>query len=333
MSKVKRMLICTVIGLLTLGISLASFADSFPDRPLTLVVPASTGGTNDRYARLMAGYLEKELGQPVKVVNRPGGGNLAGHEYFMQQPADGYTLLRTTTHAYLTINVELQGADFKFDDFHYVNATTRGRSMLGTAKDGKFKDIYEAIDYIKENPGEVTIGLQPTQTDNINLQLFLKALGIGEDDVRILTYDSGSPVRNGMINGHFDIAAIGDQGMKPRADLFTMLMHFSDKRSEFWDVPTVLEVTEHYGVEDYGPIVPGPLQGFLVHTELKEKYPERYEKIVEAFFNISNDSAAVKDFNERDLPIPWRGPVISNILGLRAHNLLRQPVYLNAISK
>ena len=305
-------------------------ADDFPDRPLTMVIPASTGGTNDRAGRLISRYLSEELGQPIQVVNRPGGGNMLGHIYFLQQPADGYTLMRTTAFPYMTVNQMIQGANFEIEDFQPVNLTDIGTSIIATSNDSRFSSIDELLAEIRENPGTVSIGVQPTSTDMINLAIFLKAFGLSRDDVRIVTYDRGGPVRNGVIGGQFDVGAVGDQGMRPRRDEFRTLMVFSEEPSQVWDAPHILEVAELEGVE-YPRVVSGHVQGYFVQTELMKTYPDRYAKIVEAFQSVSENPEAIEDHKAQDLGIDWLGPDASHELMLRQHESIIDPELLKLV--
>lgn len=318
-----------IASAMVIGASSVS-ADGFPDRPLTMVVPAGTGGTNDRAARLISRYLAEELGQPVQVVNRPGGGNMLGHVYFHQQPADGYTLMRSTAFPYMTVNQLVQGAAFEIEDFQPVNLSDIGTSIIATSNDSRFSSIDELLAEIREKPGTVSIGVQPTSTDMINLAIFLDAFGVSRDDVRIVTYDSGGPVRNGIIGGQFDVGAIGDQGMQARRDEFQTLMVFSEEPSQVWEAPHVLEVAESEGIE-YPRVVSGHIQGYFVHTELMENYPERYAKIVEAFQNITENPEAIEDHKGQDLGIDWVGPEASLELMMRGHNAINDPELLELV--
>src|SRR5438552_19183843 len=68
-----------------------SFA-AYPERPVTLIVPWGAGGGTDATARIIGSLLEKELGQPVNVVNRTGGSGVVGHQAIASSPPDGYTI-------------------------------------------------------------------------------------------------------------------------------------------------------------------------------------------------------------------------------------------------
>lgn len=67
-------------------------AQAYPSRPVTLIVPWGAGGGTDATARIIASLLEKELGQPMTVVNRTGGNGVVGHAAIAAAPPDGYTI-------------------------------------------------------------------------------------------------------------------------------------------------------------------------------------------------------------------------------------------------
>ena len=68
-------------------------ADTYPDRPIKLVIPYAVGGSTDQTGRLVAKSLAERLGQPVVVENRAGAGGTVGQDFVAKAPADGYTLL------------------------------------------------------------------------------------------------------------------------------------------------------------------------------------------------------------------------------------------------
>ena len=79
------------VALAALVVSGAAAA-AFPERPITLIVPWGAGGGTDATARIIGTLLEKELKQPINVVNRTGGSGVVGHSAIAQAPADGYTI-------------------------------------------------------------------------------------------------------------------------------------------------------------------------------------------------------------------------------------------------
>src|SRR5947209_10076722 len=88
MSIIARILAAGAFALLVCG----SAAAAYPERPITLIVPWGAGGGTDATARIIGSLLEKELGQPVNVVNRTGGSGVVGHQAIASAPPDGYTI-------------------------------------------------------------------------------------------------------------------------------------------------------------------------------------------------------------------------------------------------
>src|SRR5215470_13309257 len=83
-----RMLAVAALGLAAVG----SAAAAWPERPVTLIVPWGAGGGTDATARIIGALMEKELGQPVNVVNRTGGSGVVGHAAIASAAPDGYTI-------------------------------------------------------------------------------------------------------------------------------------------------------------------------------------------------------------------------------------------------
>jgi tripartite-type tricarboxylate transporter receptor subunit TctC len=125
---------------------------AYPDRPITLIVPWGAGGGTDAVARILATLMEKDLGQPVNVVNRTGGSGVVGHQAIASAAPDGYTIGMLTVeismlhHQKLT---ELNGASYT--PIGLVNADPAGVQVRADAPYAKLADLLAAI---KANPGK-----------------------------------------------------------------------------------------------------------------------------------------------------------------------------------
>src|SRR5256885_14520342 len=80
------------LAAIAFGIATTAAHAAWPDRPITLIVPWGAGGGTDATARIIASLLEKELGQPINVVNRTGGSGVVGHQAIAGAAPDGYTI-------------------------------------------------------------------------------------------------------------------------------------------------------------------------------------------------------------------------------------------------
>lgn len=88
----QRRVVMAAIGAGLFGCAMPAMAQDYPSRPISFIVPWSAGGGSDAVARVIAGGLERELGQPVNVVNRTGGNGVVGHQAIASARADGYTI-------------------------------------------------------------------------------------------------------------------------------------------------------------------------------------------------------------------------------------------------
>src|SRR4051794_8738474 len=86
------------------GVSATAFADTYPNRPIKLVVAFAAGSGVDSMARIVAAGLQKELGVPVIVDNRPGGSALIGTAFVAKSPPDGYTLVMAGSATHSSVN-------------------------------------------------------------------------------------------------------------------------------------------------------------------------------------------------------------------------------------
>lgn len=113
-SVVRRILVASFLFALA---SYQTLAHAWPDKTVTLVVTQGPGSGSDVLARLLAAHLGKSLGQSVIVENRVGASGIIGHEYVMRAPADGHTLLFTSTAVLLVVPEMNAAAKFRYTDF------------------------------------------------------------------------------------------------------------------------------------------------------------------------------------------------------------------------
>jgi tripartite-type tricarboxylate transporter receptor subunit TctC len=133
-------------------------ADTYPSRPVHLIVFYAAGGGNDIIARLMGQWLSQRLGQSFVIENRPGGGGNLGTEYVVRAPADGYTLLLSSTAN--TVNASLYDKlDFDFvRDIAPVASISYEPNIMVVNPSVPAKTIPEFIAYAKANPGKINYG-------------------------------------------------------------------------------------------------------------------------------------------------------------------------------
>ena len=130
-----------------------TLAQSYPSRPITLIVPWGAGGGTDATARIIGSLLEKDLGQPVTVVNRTGGSGVVGHSAIAGAAPDGYTLGVATVEIGM---MHWQGltelTSTSYTPIALVNADPAGFQVRA---DSPYKSVKDVLDAIKANPGKM----------------------------------------------------------------------------------------------------------------------------------------------------------------------------------
>lgn len=150
----KAVIVVTMAACIIAAMSTGNAYAGFPDKPLTVIVPYKAGGSTDTMIRVYAKGLAKELGQPVIVQNRPGGGGAVGATHIKNQPPDGHTFLVGAMTIPIWHPLHSQ-VDYTMDDFTYLGAITEYQMAMISTPDKPFKTLPELIAYSKKKPGLV----------------------------------------------------------------------------------------------------------------------------------------------------------------------------------
>ena len=140
-----------------IGLALAascglSLAQAYPDRPVTLIVPWGAGGGTDAVARMIASLLERDLGQPVNVVNRTGGSGVVGHSAIAGATPDGYTIGMITVEITMMHHQKLTELEpTSFTPIALVNLDPAGFQVRA---DSSYKTMNDVLAAVKANPGK-----------------------------------------------------------------------------------------------------------------------------------------------------------------------------------
>ena len=180
---------------------------AYPERPIQLIVPWAAGGGTDATARIIGTLLEKELGQPVTVVNRTGGSGVVGHSAIAGAPADGYTI------GIITVEIgmmhwqgltDLTGASFT--PLALVNADPAG---VQVAADAPYKSVNELLAAIKANPGKMKAsGTGQGGIWHLAIAGLLSDLKIDPAAVPWVPSNGAAPGLQDLVAGGVDIAPV-----------------------------------------------------------------------------------------------------------------------------
>lgn len=153
-------------------------AETYPARPVTLVVPQGPGSGSDVTARLLATHLGPELGQTVVVENRAGGSGVLAHQSVMRAPADGYTLLFSSTAQLVVVPMINASARYQLADFTAVAPVLRAPFAVLVANDAAApKTAKELADRLRAGPQSYASAGIGTMT-HLGAELWLRAAGV-----------------------------------------------------------------------------------------------------------------------------------------------------------
>ena len=188
-------------GLVALTVSaVTEAADSYPSKPLRMVITFPAGGPSDVVVRLVTQRMTEEWGHPVIIDNRGGAGGIVGTEVVAHAPPDGYTFLVGTAGG-MTINPALH-AKLSYDpfrDFAPVGMLVMNPQILIAHPSVPAKTVRELVQYAKERPGQLNFGSAGAGTAT-HLGLELLKLSTGMQAVHV-PYKGGAPAMIDLLAG------------------------------------------------------------------------------------------------------------------------------------
>jgi tripartite-type tricarboxylate transporter receptor subunit TctC len=240
MSFLKSLAIAAIAGFCAVA---PSVAQTFPDRPIHIVVPQPPGGGFDTVARVMADRLSAILGQPVIVDNKPGAGTLVGTDFAAKAAPDGYTLLLGGT-SNMALNLGLY-PKLSYDpvkDFTPVGLVVSWPFMLLTRKDLPYKTVKDVVEAAKAKPDAITFasaGIGSGQ--HVATAVFAYLAGIKLTHV---PYSGAQAAYGDLLGGRVDLFSDNAQTAMPqvRGDTVRALAVTTAKRYAVMpDLPTIAE--------------------------------------------------------------------------------------------
>ena len=184
--------------------ALGASAQSYPSRPITVVVPFAAGGPTDTIARMLSERIGKTLAQPVIVENTAGAGGIIANNRIMKAPADGYTVAigHVGTHV-LAPAVQELAVDY-VNDFEPVAMVASNPQVMVSRNGLAAKDLKELIAWVKANPGKVSYGTGgPGTPSHIMAVHFGTQVGA---PLNIIHYKGAAPAMQDVIAGHVDLS-------------------------------------------------------------------------------------------------------------------------------
>ncbi len=190
-------------SLVALGAAPMAQAQSWPERPVTIIVPFPAGGNTDTMARLLAERLQRKLGQGFVIDNRPAGGGIVATGQVARAKPDGYTLMFASAGQNIILPMLVKVNYDPVKDLAPISIFGAGAFILGAKKETPFNTMAELIAYAKANPGKLNVASAGNGSiGHLSAALFAKRAAI---DVVTVPYKGGGPAIAALVAGETDL--------------------------------------------------------------------------------------------------------------------------------
>ena len=289
-----------IVALGMLGFaSMIAVAQSWPQKPIRMIVPFPPGGGTDFVGRLVAKHLSQRLGQTIFVENRGGANGTVGLQALMQSNPDGYTIA-TTSDTPLTVNPLLyENLPYEpLRDFVFVATVARSAEMLAVHPSIPARNVPELIAFAKENPDRLSFGSGGVGNfSHLAMELFSLETGV---KLLHVPYKGTGPAAMALIAGDVQIGFIPVQTLLPyvkSGQLVAIAIGEPQRMPSLPDVPTVSETLPGFETAAWeGIVVPAGTPKEIV-TRLRE-----------ATLSIMRDPAIAKQFTDQQKIVMALGP-------------------------
>lgn len=283
----KRRSLLRLAASLALACSFGTAHAEWPERPITLIVPWAAGGGTDATARIVGSLLEKELGQPVNVVNRAGGNGVVGHQAIASARPDGYTLGMITVEISMMHHQGLTKLNPR--DYTPLGLMNVDPAAVTVSAESPYKNMDDLIKAVKANPGKLKAsGTGQGGIWHLALAGMLKDLKLDQSAVPFVPSNGAAPAMLELAAGGIDIvtAALPEARSLIDAGKARPIAVMSDSQSALYpDVPTLKSATGSDWTIGVWRGIAGP-----------KGLPSDVQKRMEVALKKINESKEFKDF-------------------------------------
>src|SRR5258708_6908208 len=224
----------------------SAFAQDYPSKPITMVLPFPPGGVAEIVGRPLASIMEKSLKQPIVLINRPGAGGAVGMASVAKGPADGYTILMgLSSISIFPVSDRINGKEppYELKDFAPIALVTADPTVLVVRADGPYKTVKDFVDAAKANPGKINYSSSGVYgTLHVAMEIFANAAGI---KLFHIPYQGGGPAVTALLAGQVEASPQGPAAAigQIRAGKMRALASWGTERLRLLsDIPTFKEL-------------------------------------------------------------------------------------------
>ncbi len=219
----------------------AAGAQTFPSRPIEIILPAAAGGTTDTALRLMASRWQEFLGQPVIVVNAPGAGGAVGANRAARAKPDGYTLMSGYDSLLVALPFVQKSVAYDLDSFDYLSGYGLGALYFIVRADSPYKTMHDLINAAKAGSKPLTYGSYGIGV--ITHFAAERLWQVTNVKTTYVPYKSSPETVFALLGGQIDVAVtagVGPAGRNPNARILAVAS--DQRRPDRPDVPTLKEL-------------------------------------------------------------------------------------------
>lgn len=226
----------------------AAFAQTYPDKTVTVVSGFPAGGGTDAIARYIANSVAKSLGQTFLVENRPGAGGGVAATYVKSRPADGYTILQTISGT-LSVAPVFEKLEYSKDDYIVVGAVARFQEAIVGRADLPWNNLGELLKGMKTNDERITYGSQARNDRMVLAQINAHA----PRPIVVVPFSGGPDLRAALLGGHIDMGFSGSRHvpMIKSGQLKALAVPSDERYASLPDTPTLKELGIPFSLNMY----------------------------------------------------------------------------------
>jgi tripartite-type tricarboxylate transporter receptor subunit TctC len=291
-------------GALALAAAVPTAAQTYPSKPVTIVVPFTPGGSSDITARTVAAKLQESLGQSFVIDNKPGANGSLGGKFVAAAAPDGYTLFVGSIGVFAINPVLYKDLGYHpLKDYELLSVAVRTPNALVTRANFPAGNMQEFVEYVRKNPGKVSFASSGTgSSDHLTAALFWQKTGTSGIHV---PYKGGSAAHLDIIAGNVDASFqnLGSITQHVKAGKMKLLAVTGDKRDPAApDTPTLSEAGVP-GIEVYS------WQAFVAPKGLPQNVKDRLQPALVAAIRHPD---VVKRFTELGFEVVGNSPADFN---------------------
>ena len=215
---------------------------AYPSRPIELIIPFAPGGPTDIAFRLIQPQLSANLGVPLVLVNKAGGGGAIGMDGVAKARPDGYTLAATVRSTLTILPATQPDVPYKIADFAPIGAVAFDSGVIMVKRDAPWKTLEEFVDHVRKNPGKLSYGTAGLGTNSFfNMELLKQAYGL---EMTHVPFGGSGPVKNALLGGHVPVGAAAlsaTSSVIRSGDLIALVSSATRRVPSIPNVPTMVE--------------------------------------------------------------------------------------------